>query len=313
MTGHRSAGRADAVALAAAALVGAASFLPAYLASARHAVPPPPPAAVTADGVGAGAALARARRAEALLLAAPAPPAFAERRLGPLPSKAAPPVRVARLDGSVSEGRLVARWSAAAGSRGTTVRVSGLGGPGTLELDVPAGTDVLRTPVSAVAGTLVVTATPLGVAAAEEERVSIPFRVPVEILRAESANMETRSALLILRRAYDGRAVEAPFHLSETQVVGGLSSVADQGTPVDFQTEYVLEAVRALRVTEPRIEPVPRFLPDGRVLRRADGTMETTERLLPGIPVEVPEVVLRGPAEERRILRAAGPGPLVPR
>ena len=113
-------------------------------------------------------------------------------------------------------------------------------------------------------------------------------------------DQHSRALLLVLRRSYDGRPVEASFALHEADPVGGLSSAAPGGPVVDFRTLFVLEEIRAREPGGPPVE-VPEFGSDGHVLRDAAGRPLTTSRSPEGAGSQ--EVVLRGPDDERRILR----------
>lgn len=301
-------GRAGAGALVLALLLGAAALAPALTLRAALPSPAETDPAVARDAARREDLLARGRRAAERLAARAVHAGLPrERRFGPPPpAPEVPPPRVTALDGTVAEGRLRARWVPAPGSRATIVRVEGLGGPGVLERTVDAGVDALEVAVPAVEGTIVVHATPVADSGtAPTDRVSIPFRIPVEILRVDAASLAAGNAVVVLRRAFDGRPVEARFPVAESETLGGLSTVTPGDHAVDFLTDYVLEAVRARRIEEPRTYVVPRFQPDGRVRRDAAGNPDTVERRDTPRITEVPEVVLRGPGEERRILRVS--------
>ncbi|MHC4821652.1 MAG: hypothetical protein ACYTDX_08045, partial [Planctomycetota bacterium] len=103
-------------------------------------------------------------------------------------------------------------------------------------------------------------------------RVSVPFRISVDVVRAVSGSPGTESAMVLLRRPYEGRSIEAVFPVALSEAVGGLSSPMEGGSPVDFRTEYVLKEVRRRREEEPAASvTVPVFQPDGRVARNDDG------------------------------------------
>lgn len=302
---RRESGRGDVVALVLALALAAAAVVPVVLARNRVREGAAP-TGTGHQGSEREATLQRGRAAEERLAARAIHAGLPrERRFGPPPpAPEKPPLRVTGLDGTVVDGRLRARWTPAPGSTGTLIRIEGLGGPGVLERIVAAGVDSLDAAVSPVAGTIVLRALPqVTEGAAAEDRVSIPFRVPVEILGVESASVSARSSMFILRRAYDGRPVEARFLVAESDVVGGLSSPTGGEPPVDFQTDYVLEVVRGRRVEEPRSFTVPEFERDGRVRRNARKAVVVAQRRDTPLVYELPEVVLRGPGEERRILR----------
>jgi hypothetical protein len=252
------------------------------------------------------------RRAESELpvLAAAAFRPDASRRLGPLPGSTpgsiatrgdpASTPRLADLDGRVAEGRLVLRWTPVAGSRGTLLRIEGQGGTDLPEQEVPAERRTLEIPVARTSGTIVVRAAPAGIPGAAETRVSIPFRIPVEVVRGNRPRAETGSVYLVLRRPYDGRMVEAEFPFHEADPVGGFSSVGSGGPVVDFQTDLVVAEVRASTEQPPLVE-VPVFAPEGRVQRDSEGRPVLVPRR--ATAAEGHEVVLRGPNDERRVLR----------
>ncbi len=260
----------------------------------------------------AEAALARAEAALPAFAAAAFRP-DPSRRIAPLPAPGGPvpsgggavasSPRVADLDGRVREGRLSVAWTPTAGSRGTALRIEGLGGPEeALEQEVPSDQRSLVVPVPGASGTIVIRALPVGLpGTAAETRVSIPFRIPVEIARAERAHGETGSVFLILRRSYDGRSVESEFALQVADPVGGLSSAGPAGTVVDFRTDLVVEEVRELTQEGPTLE-VPQFTPEGRVQRDPEGRPVTYRRIT--FVSGGHEIVLRGPNDERRVLRA---------
>jgi hypothetical protein len=303
---RRESGRGDVVALLLALALAAAAVVPVVLARNRVRGGAEP-AATGLQMSERDATLKRGREAEERLASRAVHAGLPrERRFGPPPpAPEKPPLRVTGLDGTVVDGRLRARWTPAPGSTGTLIRVEGLGGPGVLERIVAAGVDTFDAAVSPVAGTIVLRALPqVAEGAAAEDRVSIPFRVPVEILGVESASVSARSSMFILRRAYDGRPVEARFLVAESDSVGGLSSTGEGEPAVDFQTDYVLEVVRGRRMEEPRTFAVPEFERDGRVRRDARRAVVVAQRRDAPRVYEVPEVVLRGPGEERRILRA---------
>jgi hypothetical protein len=208
---------------------------------------------------------------------------------------------VTELQGRIAAGRLSLRWKPVPGSKGTVIRVEGLGGPGVLEREVPAGEGALDLPVPGTAGTAQVRAAPTGVPGAPEARTSVPFRIPVEVAGAARASGEGGTAFLRLRRDYDGEKVEAEFALREADVVGSLSSVGGEGIVVDFRTDLVLEEVRALTRAAPAVR-VPEFADDGRVRRDPDGRVLLRDRV--DLVPAGSEVVLRGPNDERRVIRA---------
>jgi hypothetical protein len=308
----RSPGRADVAALAAAAVLALAASLPDLLLRAGEDWRRCREDALTAAAAGAegggqaaggraavGSAIARAEGlggavANAVFRIDPM------RVLGPPGTPDAPePSRVAGLDGRVADGRLSLRWKHAPGSTGTALRIEGLGGPGVVEAEVGGDADALVLPVPGAVGRIVVHASPVGVPApGPEARVSIPFRVPVEVVRVERASVAAQSAILVLRRPYDGAPLEAEFALRETDDVGGLSPAGKGGPPVEFLTDFVLDFVRARAGTA---AAVPAFLPDGRIRRDGEGLPVTVAR--PGAEAGV-EVVLRGLNDERKVLEA---------
>lgn len=312
MTAASHSGRADLLALVASLLLGGAALAPALAlragpgwrkcreeALAEHPAPAPrnPVAGplAAADGV-------RTLHATSAFRPDPA------RVPGPLPTPAAaaPSAGVRDLAGRVIDGRLHLLWRPVPGSRATHLRIEGLGGPGVLEQEVPADRESLEIPVPGASGTAVVRATPLGAPArAAEARVSVPFRIPVEVVSATAASPETGSALLVLRRAFAGRAVEGEFPVHEADVVGGLSPAGPGGPVVDFRTDLVLEKVRAAGPGGPPLE-VPRFDEEGRTIRDPEGKPLTGLR--EGIANGTVEVVLRGPDDRRIVLRAASGG-----
>lgn len=306
-------GRADLAALAAALVLGGASLLPGILLrgsegwrKCREGVLSEGPGRADPDPLaGPLAAAAGARTLVATSLFRPDPGRIA----GPLPDPAAAaPVPVRDLAGRVAEGRLHLRWRPVPGSSGTHLRVEGLGGPGALEMELEGERDSVEVPIPGVAGTALVRALPLGPAAAAgrppEARVSIPFRIPVEAVRATAASAATGSALLVLRRPYDGRLLEGEFPLREADPVGGLSSSGPGGPVVDFRTDLVLEAVRPAPPDPGSRRGALSFHPDGRVERGEDGLpLEAGGAGGRGI-----EVVLRGPDDRRQVLLVtAGP------
>jgi hypothetical protein len=302
-------GRADVAALGAALLLGGAALLPGILlrgsggwrkcgaealSEGPGRIDPDPLAGPLATAAGA-------RTLVATSLFRPDPGRVA----GPLPDPtAAPAVPVRDLAGRVADGRLHLRWRPAPGSSGTQLRVEGLGGPGILEMEIEAGRDSVEVPVPGVSGTSLVRALPLGTAGAgapgrpAEARVSIPYRIPVEAVRATAASAATGSALLVLRRPYDGRLVEGEFPLREADPVGGLSPAGPGGPVIDFRTDLVLEAVRAAPPAAGSPRRAPRFLPDGRVERGEDG-LPLDEAGTDGWGTDV---VLRGPDDRRQVL-----------
>jgi hypothetical protein len=166
---------------------------------------------------------------------------------------------------------------------------------------VPAPGDALDLPIPGVAGVLVIRASPAGGSGVEaESRISIPYRIEVEVLHAERPKDVPGSAFLRLRRPFDGRAVEAEFAHAVADLVGGLSPVGDGGPIVEFRTDLVLEAVRCLWKEGPPVE-VPRFAGDGRIERDDEGRPLYVSR--PSRVRDGHEVVLRGPDEARRHLR----------
>jgi len=302
------AGRADVAALAGSLVLAAAALVPALrLRShpARTGAAESIPAAGPAVPSGAGE---RERFGSALVRAEAFRPVLAASGFRPEPSRALrPPVaapapdaaRVADLDGRVEEGRLVLRWRPAPGSRGTRFRLEGLGGGDAVDCETAGDEGLLRLPVPGAQGTVVARATPLGVAvAAAEARVSIPYRVPCEVVRAERADPGAGLALVVLRRAYDGRAVEASFAVHANDDLGGLASVGEGGAVVEFRTGFVVEEIRRRREEAP---PPPEFLRDGRV--RRDGSGRPVRRPAAGQgPAAGAVVVLRGVDDERRVL-----------
>ncbi len=257
-------------------------------------------------------ALVRAENSLPLLAASAFRP-DPSRRIAPLPASAAPfpagtgpgsaVTRVADLDGRVRDARLSVGWTPAPGSRATVLRIEGLGGSDdSLEQEVPSDQRTLEVPVPGTSGTIVVRAAPVGLLGTPmESRVSIPYRIPVEVVRAERAHGETGSVFLVLRRPYDGRSIESEFALQVADPVGGLSSAGPAGSVVDFHTDFVVEEVRELTQEGPPVD-VPQFAPDGRVQRDGEGRPVTYRRInfVPGGH----EIVLRGPNDERRVLRA---------
>jgi len=306
-------GAADASALGIALLLAVAACVPTVLLRAGQGwrkcqeealrVAPSPSMAHPAIGKSLSTAAA-ARGALARSRFVPDP----SRRLGPVPVSDTSPVpspaaaaRVTDLTGRVTEGRLTIRWSPARGSTGTSLRIEGLGGPEALEREVPAETNALDLPVPGTSGTILVKASPVGSPSpGPEARVSIPYRIPVEVVGAERPSDDSGSAVVRLRRAYDGKVVEAEFALREEDPVGDLSSVPPGGPVVDFRTNLVLEEVRTLRAAGPFIE-APLFGPEGRVLRDAEGRPMTYGRA--STVCTGHEVVLRGPDDERTVLR----------
>ncbi len=307
----RESGRADTVALALSVLLAAGASAPDLVLRSGPAwrkcrerpaeAPPGPSPAPEAVARERGRVNAAVARAEGLLgtvataVFRPDPTRF----VGPLPSSRAPGTfRVENLEGKVADGRLSLRWTPVPGSRATLLRMEGLGGPGPLEREMPADRTSLLVPVPGAAGRIVVRAIPVGASGpAAESRISIPFRIPVEVLRAERASPETQSAILVLRRVFDGAAVEAEFALHGADTVGGLSPAGPGGPPVEFLTDYVVDGVRLRSGGDSVI--VPEFEPDGRVARDADGVPAFRSRQ------EEPggiEVVLRGLNDERRVL-----------
>jgi len=315
VTGPRSTerGAADATALVAALLLGALAFVPTLLLRQGEGWRKCNAEALRVELDPRGKPGARPGFSASLAAAAKVPagsPRFVpdpSRRFGPVPAatETAPPApttgpRVADLDGKVVDGRLVVRWTPAPGSRGTTLRVEGIGTADAVEREIPAGTATLELPVPGISGTLVVKASAVGAAGSGPEvRVSIPYRIAVEVVRAERAHAETGSAILRLRRFFDGAMVEADFALQETDSVGDLSSVVPGGPVVDFRTDLVLEEVRDLKAPGPFIE-VPLFGPEGRVVRDPEGHPLSYGRA--SIVDAGQEVVLRGPNDERRVL-----------
>ncbi len=300
-------GRADLAALAAALLLGAAALAPPLLLRSGpgwrkcrdEALAGPPPEAAGNPVAGPLAAADSVRTLVATAIFRPDPRRAAAPP--PSPAGAAPVASVRDLAGRVAEGRLFLLWRSAPGSRATALRVEGLGGPGAFEQEVASDRESLEIPVPGASGTAVVRATPVGTAGRPaESRVSIPFRIPVEVLASTSASPATGSAILLLRRPYDGRTVEGEFPLHEADGVGGLSPAGPGGPVVDFRTDLVLERVREAAGGPPPDE-VPRFDPEGRVLR--DGEGRPLARLRTGASAAAVEVVLRGPDDRRRVLR----------
>jgi hypothetical protein len=192
----------------------------------------------------------------------------------PPPRSPSAAARVEGLDGKVAEGRLSVRWRAAPGSTATRLRVEGIRGQGErepVEREVPPGIGLLELPVAGTSGTASVRATPVGIPGAAESRVSIPYRVPVEVVRAGRAVPATGSCVLVLRRPYDGRTAEAEFALRRDDHVGDLSPAWAGGPVVDFRTEFVVKEVRVRPGGGAPGPAAPSFLPDGRVLRGPDG------------------------------------------
>jgi hypothetical protein len=313
-------GRADLVALVVALVLVAAAAAPDLRTrtgrtweQARHMEPWARP---RPDGPAAGSssplrtALARAESAVPDLAAADFRP-DPSRRIGPLPAAPGPSggggsgqasgPRVTDLDGRVREGRLFVGWTQAPGSRATALRIEGLGGSDdSLEQEVPSDLRTLEVPVPGTSGTILVRAAPVGLpGTAAEARVSIPYRIPVEVVRAERAHGETGSVFIVLRRPFDGRSVESEFALQVADPVGGLASAGPAGSVVDFHTDFVVEEVRDRTQEGPSID-VPQFSPDGRVQRDGEGRPVTYRRIT--FVSGGHEIVLRGPNDERRVL-----------
>jgi hypothetical protein len=305
-------GAADASALGLALLLAVAAVVPTALLRAgqgwrkcreealRLEERPPADGASTIGKALSAAAAARGALARSRFVPDPS------RRLGPVPVAEAAPAplaaaRVTDLSGRVTEGRLTIRWTPARGSTGTSLRIEGLGGPEALEREVPAGTNALDLAVPGTSGTVVIRASAVGSPnVGPEARVSIPYRIPVEVAGAERPSDDSGSAIVRLRRAYDGKVVEAEFALHEEDPVGDLSSVHPGGPVVDFRTNLVLEEVRILRAAGPFIE-APLFGPEGRTLRDGEGRPMTYGRA--STVCTGHEVVLRGPDDERTVLR----------
>ena len=308
MNARGESGRADAVALAAAVLLAAAAVAPAVLlrlgkgwVKCREEVLAPhnPPDRVVNPVAGPLVAAESARTLVATALFRPDP----SRSMGTGPSEpggapAVPAAAVRDLAGRIAEGTLFLRWIPTPGSRGTLLRVEGLGGPWVWEKEIPSGRGDIEIPIPGAAGTVVARATPAGTPGrAVEANVTMEFRIPSEAVRAASANRTGETALLVLRRPYDGRMVEGEFPVStkDEGPVGGSSSVGPGGPVVDFLTD--LRLVGILEGTE-----VPRFQADGRVARDAAGRPATAFREGPGDL----RVVLRGPDDRSRVLRVEG-------
>jgi hypothetical protein len=311
----RESGRADVAALVAALVLPLVAAAPDVLLRTgrtwelAHATP---------SRVGGPAGPAENPARTALLRAEKALPGLgaaafrpdASRRLGPLPGATTPSTagrgdpastpRVADLDGRVVDGRLLLRWTPVAGSRGTTLRIEGQAGPEATEHEVDADLRTFEAPVTRTSGTVVVRALPAGVPGAAEARVSIPFKIHVEVVRGSRPRAETGSVYLVLRRPFDGRSVDAEFPFHEADAVGGFSSVGSGGPVVDFQTDLVVAEVRASTETPPLVE-VPVFSPAGRVQRDSEGRPVVVPRRAD--VAEGHEVVLRGPNDERRVLK----------
>ncbi len=306
-------GAADAAALAAALVLGVLAFVPTLLLRRGEGWRKCREEALRIEGLRAAPGPVDPRPSLAQTLAAAirarevafvpdpqrrlGPPATVEPLPAPVPPGAA---RVSDLDGKVAEGRLSLSWTPAPGSGATALRVEGLGGPEALEREVPAAASSLVLPVPRTSGTVVVKATPVGLPGpAVEVRVSIPFRIAVEVVRAERAPPEEGGAVLRLRRAFDGKPVEADFSVREADTVGDLASVGPEGAVVDFRTDLVLEEVRDLKAPGPFIE-APLFGADGRIQRDAEGRPLTYGRA--SVVDAGQEIVLRGPNDERRVV-----------
>jgi hypothetical protein len=297
--------RPDALALAAAILLAAGAAAPslamreseAWGRAAAAAASPP-----AADRSELAGALREGIGAREALDASPLVPPTG-RPLGPPLLPAAAEV-VADLDGSVARGMLAARWHGPPGSRGTRVRVEGHGGP-VVEREVAAGTDTLEVPVPAASGTISVVATPiLASGPGEPSRVSIPFRIPVEVVRVESASRREGGASVVLRRDHGGNPVEATARVGPRGRVAARTAPGPRDLPVEFPTDFVLEAVRP--AAAPAAPLVPLFEPDGRVRRDHDGEPVYAPR--PDGPPAL-EVVLRGPGDARLVLPVERPLP----
>lgn len=307
-----SSGRADVAALVLSLLLGAAALAPTLLVrrspgfekSRGDALAGPAAAAPVNPVAGPLAAAAGARTLVATSVfrvdptRLPGPP--------PGPASEAPAAAVRGLSGRVAEGRLYLLWRAVPGSSSTLLRVEGLGGTAALEREFPAAVEAAEFPVTAAAGTLHVRATPAGLPGrVAEARTTIPFRIPVEPARAAAASPATGSALLVLRRPFDGRTLEGEFPLREADVVGGLASAGPGGPVVEFRTDFVIEAIREGPPTGEGI-PVPVFTPEGRVARD-EGGAPLVSRIEAAGPAPA-EVVLRGPDDRRVVLRVGGGG-----
>ena len=296
-------GRADLAALALSAILGGAVLAPGLLLRAGEgwrrcdeealagaaAVPEPNPGAAPL------AAAAGARSLVASSVFRPDP----TRMPGPPADPAAPAAAstVRDLAGRVADGRLYLRWRPAPDSTSTQFRIEGLGGPGIQELDLPAAMESVEVPVPGSSGTVLVRALPSGgPGRAAEARISIPFRIPVEAVRATAASVATGSALVALRRPFDGRMVEGVFPLHEADPVAGLSTAGPGGPVVEFRTDLVLEKIRATPA-EGGEAALPAFLPDGRVARGPGG--EVLPASGGGTTLEV---VLRGPDDRRQVI-----------
>ena len=310
MSARGDSGRADAVALAAAVILAAAAIVPAVRLRSHPALDraredanagrDAAPAEGAAERERFGAALARAEAFRPVLANSAFRPEPARSVRPPAPSPAAMSAKFCDLDGKVEEGRLILRWKPVPDSRGTRLRIEGLGGGEPVDRELGPTEGELSVPVAAAQGTAVARAVPMLVEGAAEARVAIPYRVPCEVVRAEQADPAAGLALLVLRRPYDGRQVEASFAVHADDDVGGLAAVGEGGAVVEFRTAFVVEEIRRIHPAGPT---PPEFLADGRVRRDAEGRPIRRPAVASELP-SVAVVVLRGVDDERRVLEA---------